>query len=145
MAILAKRIETRSWKTSYTGELAIHAAKGMPVRARRIIYEEPFYSVLVGAGYLGTARMLTLPRGCIVATVRLVVCRPTVGMLFPPGSLEPAFGDFTPGRWAWITKDLCPLPEPIPAQGALGLWEWIPPQGYEYVIDKGDRDCDGLR
>lgn len=34
------------------------------------------------------------------------------------------YGDFTPGRYAWLLDDIEPLPEPIPARGAQGLWEW---------------------
>jgi hypothetical protein len=37
---------------------------------------------------------------------------------------ELPFGDFTPGRFAWLLADVKPLPKPIPAKGALGLWEW---------------------
>jgi hypothetical protein len=37
---------------------------------------------------------------------------------------EKAFGDYTPGRYAWLLADVRRLPEPIPARGALGLWEW---------------------
>lgn len=40
---------------------------------------------------------------------------------------EAAFGDYTPGRFAWILADVVKLPEPIPARGALGLWEWERP------------------
>jgi hypothetical protein len=32
------------------------------------------------------------------------------------------YGDFTPGRWAWMVADVRPLPEPIPCRGAQGLW-----------------------
>lgn len=38
-----------------------------------------------------------------------------------------AFGDYTPGRWAWKIEDVELLPEPVPARGALGLWAWTPP------------------
>jgi hypothetical protein len=31
-----------------------------------------------------------------------------------------------PGRYAWILEDIKPLPEPIPARGAQGLWNWEP-------------------
>jgi activating signal cointegrator 1 len=32
------------------------------------------------------------------------------------------YGDFTPGRWAWLLTDVRPLPEPVPCRGAQGLW-----------------------
>lgn len=34
------------------------------------------------------------------------------------------FGDFTPGRWAWLLADVDALEVPIPAKGRLGLWQW---------------------
>jgi hypothetical protein len=34
------------------------------------------------------------------------------------------WGDFTPGRWAWLLADVRKLAEPIPARGRQGLWEW---------------------
>lgn len=35
------------------------------------------------------------------------------------------YGDFAPGRFAWILDDIQPC-EPIPAKGRQGLWEWTP-------------------
>ena len=35
---------------------------------------------------------------------------------------EMEFGDFTPGRWAWVMEDVQPLPEPVPCRGWLGIW-----------------------
>ncbi len=34
------------------------------------------------------------------------------------------YGDFTPGRFAWLLSDIELLLEPVPARGAQGLWEW---------------------
>jgi hypothetical protein len=34
------------------------------------------------------------------------------------------WGDFTPGRYAWLLADVRKLDEPIPAKGRQGLWEW---------------------
>lgn len=34
------------------------------------------------------------------------------------------FGDFTPGRYAWLLTDVVPLAEPLPARGRQRLWEW---------------------
>jgi activating signal cointegrator 1 len=37
---------------------------------------------------------------------------------------ELPFGDYSEGRYAWLLEDVERLPVPIPAKGALGLWEW---------------------
>lgn len=36
------------------------------------------------------------------------------------------YGDFAPGRWAWLLEDIEPLYEPVPARGRQGLWNWEP-------------------
>lgn len=137
---LGKRIETRSWATNYRGPLAIHQAQGLaPVGGRAGLYDLAF-SDPDGWFYrsLHAAHMYCiddLPRGAIVATCELVDC---VQVLYewPHNQLvsqrsrhiltdqERAFGDYTPGRFAWLLADVKMLPEPIPARGALGLWEW---------------------
>jgi len=151
VAIGAKRIETRSWSTSYRGPLAIHAAKGLgPVGGKRGLMEqcaiEPFNTVLKAAGERHYAQHTSLramaehpfmPLGMIVATCRLVEIYPTLDrfktLRFLDGGFgdfweltdqERAFGDYAEGRFAWLLADIEPLPEPIPAKGALGLWEW---------------------
>lgn len=37
------------------------------------------------------------------------------------------FGDFTEGRVGWLCENARPLPEPVPAKGRLGFWNWTPP------------------
>lgn len=32
------------------------------------------------------------------------------------------YGDFTPGRYAWLLADVRPLTSPVPAKGRQGLW-----------------------
>lgn len=36
------------------------------------------------------------------------------------------YGDYTPGRFAWLLEGLTPLDPPVPAKGKQGLWEWNP-------------------
>lgn len=38
------------------------------------------------------------------------------------------FGDYSPGRWAWLLTDVRPLNPPAPARGAQGIFEL--PQGW---------------
>lgn len=116
----AKKIETRSWKTSYRGPLAIHAAKGFPKSAQNLFYEFPIYPAL------DAVKHGDLPRGSIIAIAKLVACLEITpafveGLTFT----EKCFGDYGPGRYAWILQDATSFPEPIPAKGALSLWDWI--------------------
>lgn len=81
IALGSKRIETRDWPTRYRGLLAIHAAK------RKHKGELPHFQctwnwcgALADAGLvMGGWQWLEdpLPFGAIVATCRLVDCRPT--------------------------------------------------------------------
>jgi hypothetical protein len=66
----------------------------------------------------------------VVAIVELV----DVGRISSPeafgyvlGAHEIAFGDWTPGRYAWLLANVRPLAEPVPARGAQGLWHWEAP------------------
>lgn len=34
------------------------------------------------------------------------------------------YGDFAPGRYAWLLEDVQALPEPVPARGRQQLWDW---------------------
>lgn len=40
---------------------------------------------------------------------------------------ESSFGDYTPGRWAWMLDGADLLERPVPATGRQGLWNWDPP------------------
>lgn len=127
VAIGAKKIETRSWKTNYRGPLAIHASKRFPKSAREHSYQtaglSPWHilNVLTEAGY----DPHLLPTGVVVATCILarVVC--IEGGFRLPKEPELSFGDYTQGRWAWFLRDVSRLPEPVPATGHLGLWKWL--------------------
>jgi len=124
IAIGAKQIETRSWRTFYRGPLAIHAAKSFPEWAREKFEFDPGLDqrtcdALEAHGIHG---FRDLPGGVIVATCTLV----KILRIYPdnvPPAPEFYFGDYTPGRWAWYLSDVKPLAEPVPARGSLGLWE----------------------
>jgi activating signal cointegrator 1 len=120
----AKKIETRSWYTSYRGPLVIHAAKGYPRWCKETAGEPTFQCGLHGVD------PDSLPRGMGLCVVTLVACVKTsqlykLKMLdFSLSTDEISFGDFSEGRWAWALKYGFRLLPPVPAKGALGLWEW---------------------
>jgi hypothetical protein len=115
VAIGAKKIETRSWNTNYRGPLAIHAAKKCPYEALELVFKEPFHSCI------GRNQM---PLGFIVATCVLVDVERIYADSYIPGKPEFMFGDYSIGRYMWKLDNVKILPEPIPAKGAMGLWEW---------------------
>jgi hypothetical protein len=121
VAIGAKRIETRSWRTRYRGPLAIHAGKGLVSTPG-----ERGPDWLRNQGYFMHAlRGHQIPRGVIVATCILMDCAPTDDVdTWNLTDEERAFGNFSPGRYGWFLANITPLDPPIPATGRQGLWEW---------------------
>lgn len=157
-----KPIETRSWRTSYRGWLAIHAARRLPPvvvpglgLTGPVGGDDPHHAMDLQDG-----RRLRLPLGAIVAVVRLLDVVPILAVDQDPnpggsgyvahvaennkGALwwwkgencyaatprwdveditaQRCWGDYTPGRYAWLLEDVHKLAEPIPAKGHQGVW-----------------------
>jgi hypothetical protein len=127
IALGAKRIETRSWSTSYRGPLAIHASSRMSREAALSLRTPPIREALAAGGYhqgIGPAsNPCGLPLGAVIAVVTLVDVQ-RITLQHVPAEPERSLGDYTPGRCAWFIHDVRRLPEPVEAKGALGLWEW---------------------
>ena len=137
IALKEKKIETRSWPTKYRGPLAIQAAVFMPKPNTIGMCVETFNAIhkaLTSDVYPRGYNRDYLPRGAIVATCKLVACVRVIGNIddeqadlengMTVKGNEYAFGDYSLGRYAWILEDIQALPEPIPAKGMQGLWEW---------------------
>jgi hypothetical protein len=116
-----KQYETRHWATSHRGLLAIHASRTVPREIQFVCLEEPFQSALRKAGYESAVQ---LPRGVVLGTVQLIDVLPTECLdqsrLSP---MELAFGDFSPGRFAWKLANPVRLLEPVSCQGRPGIFE----------------------
>jgi len=140
VAIGAKAAETRSWylgpnprgrATQPLGvRIAIHAAMGFPRAAQDLVATEPFLSALRAeypgmdpAGIVGL-----LPRGEVIATVVVLHCITVEHFAKSPHltAQERAFGDYSPGRFAWRLWDVQRLPQPVAARGYQRLWTWNP-------------------
>jgi len=138
LACGAKQYETRSWATNYRGPIAIHAGLRNPCKAITQIS-------LMNSAYeaLGRTDFSDLPRGAVIAMAELVGCHligvDAMGTYIAPKSEatgiyvksvyiknenELLFGDWMPGRYAWEFANMTMLPEPIPARGYQGLWNW---------------------
>jgi hypothetical protein len=118
IALGIKRIETRSWHTSYRGRLAIHASAGRPPSFFDLCHGEPFRTMLLRSPWTRP------PRGVILGTALLRDCvRVEELNLDQLSETERSFGNFAPGRWAWLLADAQPLEQLIPLRGRLGLFE----------------------
>lgn len=123
MALGYKGNETRSWPTSYRGPLAIHAAK-----TKKAIKDAD--EILQDAGLFQldqtTKGATKWPLGEIIAVVDLVDCKLTQDVLGGLSQCERAMGDYSPYRFAWVTKNLRRV-KPFPLKGSQGL-KPLPPE-----------------
>lgn len=121
-----KQIETRNWKTNIRGIVAIHAAK------RKwdfdIVRYTPFVTVLRrytpnkdGCYFYDDMLKEILPLGCIIAVGELKRCIEITPENTPDG-YEYAFGNYTPGRFAWLFANVKKI-EPIPYKGHQGFFD----------------------
>lgn len=105
-----KKIETRSWKTNYRGELYIHASLGKsspsPEVMKLVLYTNP--------GYILCKAMLV---DCVYMT------KEYVEQMKKDNPTEYLCGDYQEGRYAWVLDDVEPV-EPILVKGHLGIWNY---------------------
>jgi hypothetical protein len=133
VAIGQKRIETRSWKTNYRGRIAIHASKNINKDEKQYCLKPEYMSILKGKYVIiGNDKVkYNFKFGHIIAICDLVDCVKMTelhenyavldnGMKVTGNEL--LFGDYTPGRYAWILDNVRILDNPVPAKGQLGLW-----------------------
>lgn len=111
-----KVIETRSWKTSYRGELYIHAS------GKKIKRSAPHTQEL-----LNLIPNVNMGYGHIICKCKLVDC---IYMdqefldKIQKDTQEFLCGEYNIGRHAWILEDIEPLEKPIPARGHLNIWNY---------------------
>lgn len=122
-----KRIETRSWKTSYRGEILIHAGKPKKNFFDEIYADGEVYPFFREAGIVGHKDFFE-PSGMIIGKAKLVNCvridELTAQLIKEQHPDEFAFGDFSPGRYAWLMEGAALFEKPIPATGKQGLWNF---------------------
>jgi hypothetical protein len=121
VAIGAKRYETRHWRAParLIGQrVAIHAA----ARAKHPPLEDDSLKQIYAA-FGGRLAALSVPRGAIVCTATLA------GVERVEDVPHDAFGDYSPGRFAWRLDDVRALAEPVAVKGRQGWFRWTPPAG----------------
>lgn len=110
-----KPVENRDWYAAYRGPLAIHAAKGMTQHEYEaaLLFLRAFVPELVDR-VPGRERLVY---GHVIGVVNQVGCVPS----------HPS--PFFQGPWGHVYAAARLFEVPIAARGALGLWEWMPPEG----------------
>ena len=97
-----KHFETRSWRTTIRGRVAVHAGKSsfLPMANTRAVDDK-----------------IVLPLGAVIGTVEIVDCVPVQDILHGLTKQERALGDYSPERWTWVLKNPIMFDDPIPARG----------------------------
>lgn len=109
-----KRIENRTWDTSYRGEFLIHAAKGMTLDE----YDDAVLYALDVDPAIDVPSPCDLERGGIVGVAEL-------WRVIPPYDSEITLTPKEPwhmgAQHGFRLRNVCPLPF-LPCKGALGFW-----------------------
>ena len=124
-----KRIETRSWRTKYRGPMLIHSSGRLTPEARALVTCEPFATVLRAACPSFVTYPESMFQGCLVAKCELVRCDPADEVAPGLTYQEHSFGDYTPGRWAWILDKIQAVrfPDEYRVKGKVYLWDYDGP------------------
>lgn len=133
-----KRVETRTWATRHRGPLLIHAAKTPdpilrdPPRALRVA----LCMADVDDGREGALGTEPLVYGALIGEVHVLDCIPAPDVARNPDwwrrywftrllahQWEMGYGDYGPGRHAWVLTNPRRARVPVPFRGRPGLFE----------------------
>lgn len=111
-----KCIETRSWKTSYRGELYIHASSTKI--SKNCMENKELFSLVKN----------NLNFGNIICKCDLVDCvymsSEFIKTIRENKKYEYICGVYEEGRYAWILENVEILDKPIKVKGHLGIWNY---------------------
>lgn len=112
-----KRIETRSWKTKYRGEIYIHAGKS-----------KNFLKKINNSKVLNLLEGIELNYGNIICKAKLVDCvymtEEFIDKIKNENNYEYALGEYAVGRYAWVLEGVQELDKKICAKGKLNIWTY---------------------
>lgn len=110
-----KTIETRSWKTSYRGELYIHSCLSYSKSSN----EKEALKLLKGKTQFGV----------IMCKCNLIDCiymdENYIKKIKEKNPTNFKCGRYEIGRYAWVLDNIEPLSTPIQTKGKLGIWNYI--------------------
>lgn len=133
IALGFKRLETRSWSTSFRGRIAIHACKRSTQAERMLCTQNDYIREALATAGLSYD---DLPQGAVVALSTLSgVAQMQEGPTSWQGDVlnlhdasqlteqERAFGLYGHGRYAWQLTETLALPTPQPCRGSQQIWK----------------------
>lgn len=132
MAAGRKRVETRSWRTTYHGPVALHAASTLPRDLDALCHQEHFYEALALSHFRGGRWSFPVKHVLAIGMLEEIV--PTEAITI--SERERAFGNYRAGRYAWRFSAIYRLNTPLRARGSLSLWQWTPPESFWQEIQE---------
>lgn len=118
-----KRVENRTWSTSYRGPIAIHASKGMTEQEANE-FADFYHHSIRGRGHPPLPDLHSLPRGGILGTADIVGCRDAAA-----DKRKPCPWFF--GPYGFVLQNVRSVPF-LPVRGGLGLRD-APPDVVAHV------------
>lgn len=112
-----KAIETRHWRTSHRGELAIHAAKRLQADERE------WWAKLHERDPRWPAKPVL---GAIVGVVELVAIETSERLIQEISQSEALWGNYARGRFGWRLANPRALKRPIECRGNQSMWRLSP-------------------
>lgn len=113
-----KKIETRSWRTSYRGEIYIHASlTKSPIKDK--LREETLMKLLPANYEFKQGKIIckAILKDCIYMDEEFI-------KNIKKDKIEYLCGHYEIGRYAWVLDDIEVLDKEIPAKGKLGIWNF---------------------
>lgn len=114
MALGHKQNETRNRLTHVRGDVVICSAQRKPTQLERVIMAD-----LIGWYY-------DYPIGCALCVVDIHACIASENFSGQRGlsiaMIEKGLGDYSPGRFAWRSRNLRRLATPVPVSGKQGFF-----------------------
>lgn len=112
-----KKIETRSWKTKYRGEIYIHAGKS-----------KNFLKKINNNKVLKLLENIGLNYGNIICKAELIDCvymtKEFIDKVKSENNYEYILGEYAVGRYAWILQNVQEINQKIHAKGKLNIWTY---------------------
>lgn len=122
-----KKIETRSWDTSFRGYLLIHASKKMSPLQKKLCNDAPFKYYLENVEELRLGGIIGKVKVSFTKTTEEIVKTPVIkfpGIDYSYNDHEEYFGDYSPNRFGWFLSEPVLFKHFIPVKGSLSLWDF---------------------
>ena len=121
-----KTVETRSYPVgewAHGTRIGIASTKRIVAAQRAVMKDEEF---LKQYGKTGLPELKELPHGFLIGTAIIETCYRIAQCHLGALGAERVFGDWRPGRYAWVLKDPEVWAEPVPVRGLQRMWNFQP-------------------